>query len=244
MRTPTGSLKFIYYNAKELFDPTIGPGVILKNISGNHIFVIEKTNNLVLNFHHSCPSRGTYTAALNLSDIPVTNDLGIAISWSPAQISFLASHLKPPHSTASKQSNPNPHLELSVNIKGDLSISEGQGINNVRIYEDGELILKPYAIDLWHETKTVIDMLFTGESKEGYQYESAICNAALCMTVTGLETYLQSRFLELDLEGYQLHLEKLIKKIASNDKRDQLLKETEKVSAEGKSPIQIGRAHV
>jgi len=71
----------------------------------------------------------------------------------------------------------------------------------VNIYQAGQPIVLPTAKDAWGETVKAIEVLATGESKEGYIFEVVDRKSTLAILVTGFEAYSKKRFLELEQEG-------------------------------------------
>jgi len=90
------------------------------------------------------------------------------------------------------------------------------------MYRDGAKVLSPPAIGLWADTKTAADTLLSGKSDVGFLYEVVATNSVLTMVVTGLETYLEQRFVELDDEGVPADFKSLAKNFLSKEERDRL----------------------
>jgi hypothetical protein len=82
--------------------------------------------------------------------------------------------------------------------------------------------LGPPAIDLWDLTLSAVDTLMGGQSEAGYMFDVAVANSALGMLVTGLESYSQARFVELEGEGIPLNAVAVIRKLGTREERDQL----------------------
>jgi len=89
-------------------------------------------------------------------------------------------------------------------------------IMGTRINLDGKQIMKPTAIDAWKETKKAIEILLTGESKEGFIFEVVKANLSIVMMVTGFEAYCKTRFIEIEDEGIHANHEKIASKLKNS----------------------------
>lgn len=91
------------------------------------------------------------------------------------------------------------------------------------------IYLSPFAFECWENSTNYIEILLTGESEYGYLFESALCNLLLVSFVTGFETYLKTRFIELYQEGLTLDIEALVKHFS---KRDEIENDAEQLTSD------------
>ncbi|MBQ2592025.1 MAG: hypothetical protein II567_01920, partial [Candidatus Riflebacteria bacterium] len=83
-------------------------------------------------------------------------------------------------------------------------------VKEVRIISNNKLVLSPSAINTWKDTIDVLETLKSGESKLGYIYSVAIANVSIITLVSGFETYLKKRFIEIADEGYKFNKQELL----------------------------------
>lgn len=217
---PVGTVSF-RYTFKDMFNADIPGGVVFEVPSGEHVFRIERDNDLLLQFYHSSPGTGTRVACVDLNKMTPADSLFLAFSWTPEEINF---HVGPQIKDGQLISAKGTTSKKQFRVGKDGSIyqvgDEGIEVMAARIYQGGKAVLEPTAINLWDETVRAIEILGTGESKEGYIYESVLSNMSLSMLVTGFETYAKKRFQELEQEGIKPNTHNLIKGFFPKKERD------------------------
>lgn len=210
---PEGTFEF-EYDSPDLFNEEIRGGIILEIPSGQHLFRLERDDNLNLYFYHSSPGTGTRVAIIDLKMVTKSKKVVITFSWSPKEMNFfIASPASMPISAKEIPSEKQFRIGMdgSVHQIGDNGIE----IMGVNIYQGNQPILQPTAIDAWNETINAIEILSTGESTTGYIYETILTNSILTILVTGYEAYTKKRFLELEQEGIAPNIEQIISKFYS-----------------------------
>lgn len=200
---PEGTCAF-EFSIPDLFSSAVKGGVILEIPSGKHIFRLERDDALALNFFHSSPGTGTRVATIDLRPVPRANQVFLAFSWSPAEIKL---HLTPRTTNGTLITAVGGTSQRQFRVGTDGSVFQigdvGVEVMGVSIYQGGNAILRPTALDAWRQTIQAIDLLGTGKSDAGYIYEAVLSNITLILLVTGFEAYGKTRFTELEQEGIQ-----------------------------------------
>ncbi len=198
---PEGTVSF-RYKSKELFDPAAGRGILVEIPSNGHVFRIERDEALVLHFLHSSPGTGTRVASIDLKQVPPSDTVFLAFTWSPKEINF---HLGPQVAGAKLSSSQGAlsKRQLRVGKDGDVYEIGGPGVEIIgaSVYKGGKPVLQPTAIDTWKEIIKATEILGTGKSDQGYIFEVAVTNLTLAVLVTGFEAFTKKRFLEMEQEG-------------------------------------------
>lgn len=201
IKIPTGSFVFEYYS-KDLMDQAHSGGIIFEIASGAHVFRLERNTDFLLNFHHSSTGTGTRIATIDLKSVPQCEQAFISFTWSPDEINlYFGPRIKEGKLFTAKGEPCKFELRVgedgSIYQIGDVSVD----VMNVSIFQGGKQILSPTAINSWSDTKKALEILETGESKEGYVFESIVSNITISMLVTGFEAYTKKRAIELEKEG-------------------------------------------
>jgi hypothetical protein len=165
---------------------------------------------MILKFFHFSPGTGTREASINIHELPSWNTLLIVMSWSPSEISLLATPV--PEGGGITVVGEKSKRVLRVDSKG---VAHHLGDNSdtmgmVHMTANGELIIQPTAIEVWKETLLAVDTLSTGKSSKGQYYEGVVSNVSIVMLVTGFEAYTKRRFLEIEDEGINPCIDKVI----------------------------------
>jgi len=201
IRRPEGTFTF-NYQSPDLFDKEKPGGIILEIPSGGHLFRLERDNDLCIHFYHSSPGTGTRVATIDLNNLAPAPSVFIAFSWTPSEIKL---HVGPKISGAELVSVTGIASKRQFRVGKDGRVYQigdhGVEVMGVSIYQAGQPIIQPTAIEAWGETVKAIDILATGQSTEGYIYEVVVTNLTLAILVTGFEAYTKKRFLELEQEG-------------------------------------------
>lgn len=198
---PEGTFTF-NYESSDLFDKSKLGGVIIEIPSGQHVFRLERDNHCCIHFYHSSPGTGTRVATIDLNELQPASTVFMAFSWSPTEIKL---HMQPKASGSQLTSSTGVLSEKQFRVGTDGSVFQLGDANvdvmGVSLFQDGNPVILPTAKEAWEETTKAINILSTGESKEGYIYEVVVANLTLAILVTGYEAYSKKRFLELEQEG-------------------------------------------
>lgn len=207
---PEGTVTFEYFSP-ELFDTAVKGGVLLEVPAGQHLFRLERNDELALSFFHSSPGTGTRVATIDLNSVPRADQIFLAFSWTPAEIRL---HLAPRTEAGELVTAIGLPSQRKFRIGtngivfqlGDLGVE----MMGVSFYQGGNAILRPTALEAWRETLQAIDLLGTGRSEAGYIYEAVMSNITIALLVTGFEAYGKTRFVELEQEGIQANATELV----------------------------------
>jgi len=198
---PEGTVSF-RYTCKELFDPAVGKGILVDIPSKGHLFRIERDEALMLHFYHSSPGTGTRVASFDLKEVPPSDTVFLAFTWSPKEINFYLGPQVPGAKLVSSKGAVSKR-QLRVGKDGGVYEIGGPGIEvtGASVYKGGKAVLRPTAIDTWKEVIKATEILGTGKSDQGYIFEVAVTNLTLAVLVTGFEAFTKKRFLEIEQEG-------------------------------------------
>ncbi len=219
---PTGTIQYTQ-DSKELFDKALPSKVFLRVSSGRHMFWLERDEEFNVNYYYSSPGTGTRVASIDLNTIMQLNDIFIIFKWSPDEISLKIGPSFKNHKLITSKGKPSP-LQFQVGEDGLIYRigEEKDGITRTTksFYLNGKYILQPTALDAWQDTIKAIDVLATGKSNKGYEYEMVVANLTLSILVTGFEAYLKKRFLELEKEGIVPDINAINKSFYTSPERD------------------------
>jgi len=201
IRLPEGTFTFNYHSP-DFFNKGKPGGIILEIPSGQHLFRLERDNNLCIHFFHSSPGTGTRVATIDLKNLPPAANVFMAFSWTPNEIKL---HIGPrvPGAKLTTATGVASQRQFRVGKNGHVYQIGNHGVEvmGVSIYQAGQPIILPTAKEAWGETVKAIEVLATGQSREGYIFEVVVTNLTLTILVTGFEAYTKKRFLELEQEG-------------------------------------------
>lgn len=219
LRTPVGAVAFIY-TSNDLTNAEVPGGRLLEVVAGDHVFRIQRTDDLLLEFYYASPGAGTRVATLDLKKSPPFSKSRIFMSWSPQDISFALEPDNPGADPLTANGVPSAK-NLRVGKDGVVYEIGDQGVQvmELRLTHDGKPILRPSAIDAWNATIQAVTILDSGASSEGYIFEVVVSNLTLSVLVTGFEAYMKTRFVELEREGIGANIEALLNAFYS--KREQ-----------------------
>jgi len=171
---PEGTFTF-HYQSPDLFNKHKSGGVILEIPSGQHLFRLDRDNNLHINFFHSSPGTGTRVATIDLNELPSADSVFMAFSWTPEEIKL---HIGPDVPGAELISTVGIPSKKQFRVGNDGSVfqigDQGVEVMGINVYQEGKPLLQPTAKDAWNETIKAIDILVTGQSSEGY-----LCNGLI-----------------------------------------------------------------
>ncbi len=214
LKRPEGTMTFTYTAEVDLYDPSIPGGIIFEVSSGGHYFRLERTNNAEIHFYHSSPGTGTRIAVVDLKEMKSSKKTFFGFSWSPKEINL---HVGPKIDGAelvSARGIPSSKTFRVAKDGGIVQIGDiGVQVMGIKIKQGGKTILEPTALESWSETKEAIKILHTGESKQGYIFDTIIANLTFPLMVTGFEVYTKRRFTELEEEGIVPDFKKIAQKM-------------------------------
>jgi hypothetical protein len=201
IKIPIGSFVFEYYS-KELMDQAHSGGIIFEIASGAYVFRLERNKDFLLNFYHSSAGTGTRIAAIDLKSAPQCEQAFISFTWSPDEINLYFGPRIKEGKLFTAKGEP-CKFELCVGEDGSIYQIGDKNVDvmNVSIFQGGKQMLSPTAINSWSDTKKALEILETGESKEGYVFELIVSNITISILVTGFEAYAKKRTIELEKEG-------------------------------------------
>lgn len=213
MQCPEGTLFFSYFS-DDLFNTDKRGGRIWELFAGQHFFLIERTDDLLLRFYHSSPGTGTRVAVIDLRQMSPCNPIGITITWVPTEINLYAGPLK---ISGGLQSSVGIASKKGFRIGRDQAVyqvgDEGVEVMGISVYQGQMPVLLPTALEAWKATIQAVEVLATGTSTEGYIFEVVSTNLTLSILVTEFEAYCKTRFLELEGEGIRPDVGSLLKAI-------------------------------
>lgn len=220
MLRPEGTFTFEYQSA-DLFDKSKLGGIILEIPSGQHLFRLERDNDLCIHFYHSSPGTGTRVASIDLKNLPAAPIVFMAFSWSPEETKL---HISPrvPGATLVSATGNSSNRQFRVGRDGHVYQVGDHGVElmGVSVYQAGQPVIQPTALEAWRETVKAIEILSTGHSTEGYIYEVVLANLTLAVLVTGFEAYTKKRFIELEQEGITADASAVLEAFYSKKERE------------------------
>lgn len=238
---PEGTFAFEYYS-KDLFDKNKKGGLLLQVPSGEHLFRLERDDNLLIHFYHSSPGIGTRVATIDLKEVSPSDHVFLSFAWSPSEINL---YLGPRVSEGKLFSAKGVPSQKQFRVGKDEGVyqigNHGIEVMGVRVHRGGKSVLQPTALDAWKETVKATEILATGESDQGYIFETAVTNLTLAVLVTGFEAYTEKRFLEVEQEGIAPDIDAIVNSFFPRKERDTGLAEILKSGAkdEQKTILQL-----
>jgi len=198
---PEGSVEF-EFQSDCAFKENAEAGILIEVPAGGHYFRLERTDERILRFYHSSPGTGTRVAEIPLAGLPDFEQAYLALTWTPAEMSFYCGPRIPDGCLLSARGQQSS-VRFRVGKDNGIFQVGDEGVEEVvtRVRKGGQLVLAPSAVETWKSAVKAVEVLSTGESDYGYAFEVVQANAALSVLVTGLECYAKTRFLEIEAEG-------------------------------------------
>jgi len=226
MKLPEGTCSFKFKPEKNIYDKKLPGGIIFENISGKHYFMIERSNDLKINFYHFSPGTGTRLAVVDISKSAPSSEVQFIFTWSPDKLKLYAGPIGVEKKSLESSIEVKPEINFAITDGGQVIRIGGPGVEvtGVRIKNEGKVILKDTAINSWNETLKAIDIMSRSTSEDGYMFEVVRANFITVMLVSGIESYCKNRLQEIESEGVELNYEKLEKKTKLT--KDKIFKET------------------
>jgi hypothetical protein len=217
---PEGTFTFEYYS-KDLFDRSKKGGLLLEVPSGEHLFRLERDDELQIHFYHSSPGTGTRVASINLKDVPPCDKVFMSFTWTPEEINL---YLGPRVSDGKLFSAKGVSSQQQFRVGKDGAVYQigdhGVEVMQVNVYQGGKPVLQPTALNAWKDTLKATQILATGQSDQGYIFENVVTNLTLAILVTGFEAYTKKRFQEIELEGIAPDIDAVINSFFPQKERD------------------------
>lgn len=159
---------------------------------------------------------GKRQCSIDVGDFGQYDQLYIAFTWSADEVNLYVgpAHDDPDHDLRSTSAN-----EWVGNVRrdrdGNLITIGGEGVEVSDYYfrVDGEEKLRPTASETFDSTIEKVEQVVEIAADQEFYSESILCQQAIVMLVTGLETYLQERFVEL---GVRIEDDKIISALTAN----------------------------
>lgn len=221
MNVPIGTYTF-EYEYSDLTNKEVKGGVIFKIVSGQQAFIIERTDDLNINFFYSSPGTGTSVATIDLNPLPQFNRAFFCFSWSPEKITLnIGPRGNHKFKLITAEGIPS---KRQIRIGNDGSIffigDENVTVKDISIYQGGKEVLTSTAIESWENIKSAIEILGRGKIENDYDYECVVTNLSLSTMVTGFESYLKKRFLEIEDEGISPNIDNLFDSFLSPKEKE------------------------
>lgn len=215
MKGPEGTAAFTYTFNDDLFDIEIPGGKIFEIVSGKHYFLVERTNNLEVKFYYSSPGTGTRVAMINLNSVIPSKKVFFCFVWSPKEIRLSIGPKDVEKTELVNATGVDSNKRFQVGEDGQVVQigDENLEIIGQRINVGGKQVIKPTAIEAWREINKAVEILLSGESKEGFIFETVRTNLIIVIMVTGFEAYCKTRLQEIEEEGINPDFEKISKKL-------------------------------
>ncbi|MAO10951.1 MAG: hypothetical protein CMC07_08740 [Flavobacteriaceae bacterium] len=204
------------------------------------MFILERTDDLSVNYYYSSPGSGTSVAKIDLKPLTKFTKAFFCFTWSPDKItlSIVPRGIDDAKLITAEGSESKKQIRVgndgSIYFIGDENVS----VMNVSIYQRGKEVLSSTALEAWMNTKSAIEILGAGKSENEYIHECVVTNLSLSIMVTGFESYLKKRFLELEEEGIAANTDKLFDSIlSSKEKKNNFQKVIIEEAMQGKISI-------
>lgn len=191
------NLDLLYDNSLKYLD-------FFKNSAGGHIYLLRKEDRYLRFYYMSLGSKETRMAEVLISKINRKDSGACILSWEggnnelkiPTEKSFITSVGEP------------SSIYLKIH-NGEIVPIRGEKKQYVRIYHSNEAS-EPSAINIWNEILDGIRNLKYDYKEKRYAIFSI--NQSINSVITGFESYLKERFLELEKEGIEINKKYLIEK--------------------------------
>lgn len=221
MKTPIGTVTFEYYSP-DLTNKDVNGGTIFEIVSGKHAFILERTNDLNINYYYSSPGSGTSLATIDLKQLPKFRKAFFCFTWSPEKITLSIGPRGVDNAELIRVEGIDSKKQIQVGNDGAIYFigDENVSVMDATIYQGNKEVLSSTALDAWQNIKSAIEILGTGKSEKGYIHECVVTNLSLSTMVTGFESYLKKRFLELEDEGISPNIDALLGSFLSSKEKD------------------------
>ena len=212
-------------NYRDLLSDEGAAAILFEVVKTATAWQLYRTPDLTLHFVHAAPGTGTREAVLDLRVLQTgtpCHAFFFCLVWAPDRLSLSVGRLDRQGQLQTAEGTRAPFtLQVVADDRvfriGDVGIT----VMGARIYSGGKPILRPSAWSAWQEILKAVDTLMRGASPDGYLFEVVAANAALAFLVTGFETYCQTRFHEMQDEGWEPRKEALVQAFLGQVERAQ-----------------------
>ncbi|CED71788.1 putative uncharacterized protein [Aliivibrio wodanis] len=216
LRSQVGCIPF-KISSKLLVDTN--PQILMELSDFPHYIQLSINDKKQLVYRHTIPSAMTRVIELDLDTIIFEWDESfISLSWGRDGLRITLQPCGKRSPFFIREGNDKSSEQIRLTSDGKVFYL-GANSSGFHMHQEGDYTSKPFALEHWENTKEYIHILLTGESESSYMYESALSNLLLVSLVTGLETYLKTRFIELYKEGVELDLNTLVKQFSKREER-------------------------
>ncbi|MBC2855680.1 hypothetical protein H3N56_04100 [Cetobacterium sp. 2A] len=204
---------------------------ILKVASGGHIFIIRKRGRKLTFYKHSL-STGTLACEIEL--FREVGEVSLGINWGYKKIEMFILSNNSKRTLSGKMIESDIELieinEKILEVKGNLK-------NSLYLYnKTGEVRLT--AINSWNEILKGISLLKEEVLKEKSK-EIIVVNLSILSLVSGFESYLKKRFLELEKEGIEINYDKIYSFILTKDEKENMNEIIEEAAEKNISELEL-----
>lgn len=201
MCRPEGTVGFEYYSAA-LTSRAAPGGRLFEVVSGQHFFMLERTDDVRLCLYHSSPGTGTRVAVIDLKELGAIVKAYVAFTWSPDKLTLYFGRRNPNGELLHADGQASP-IQFRIGLDGLVYRvgDEGVEVMDVKLIVGGKVVVQRTALEAWENMRRAVEVLKTGQSDQAYIHEVVVTNMAVSMMVTGYEAYCKTRFLELEMEG-------------------------------------------
>lgn len=238
MCRPIGTFMFSYVS-QDLFDMKKQGGIVLEIAAKGQVFRIERDHNLLLLFYHFSPGTGSRVATIDLKTIQPSSNLTISFTWTPSAIALYCWSNE--HGKEMQSGSGQPSLrQFRAGKDGNIYQIGDDGLQSMEIsvYNGERPVLLPTALESWRAALMAAEILARGKSEDGFIFEVAISNLTISLLITGFETYMSTRFLELEEEGIDSDVLALVDAFFSKpDRESGVMARLEKEAIENNSSI-------
>ena len=178
---------------------------ILELSVGRRIWILNKSQNDILEFIFFSPSTGTIGRRIDLQIFKESEALQIFLQWSPREITLAAGDVA--RIIGLKEGtlfNTDFTLDVFPPNSGSILRIDTE-VKGTKIFDEFISYTAP-ALKLWEDSLFSIESLLLGKSEE-YRLHGAQCRATISLLVSGFEIYCKNRFLELEQERFQTYFE-------------------------------------
>lgn len=219
LRRPEGTVEF--HSSADLFLGEVsGQQVLLQVVAGAQVFRIEKEPPSLLAFYHFSPGVGSRVATVDLAGLGPCEKVYWGFSWSPDETKLFVGPIAP--AQGGLLLSRGQHTSKGYRAgRGGLVVqlgAVGVEVAEPRMFMGGQPVVSPTAREAWENTVRASRVLLDAPPGD-YQFEVVLSNLVIVMLVTGYEIYCRTRFVELEQEGVQPHLQRLVEKVFSSQER-------------------------
>ncbi|MEW6048925.1 MAG: hypothetical protein AB1609_21060 [Bacillota bacterium] len=220
LRRPEGTVEF-RSSADLLLGQVCSQQVLLQVVAAAQVFRIEKEPPKLLRLYHFSPGTGSRVATVDLAGVAACEEVYWGFSWSPDETNLFVGPIPPVRgglllSKGERTSKAYRAAKDGFVVQlGD----DGVEVMEPRLFIDGQLVVGPTAREVWENTVEAVRVLLDAPLGD-YRFEVVMSNLVIIMLVTGYEVYCRTRFVELEQEGVQPDLRRLVEKVFSRQERE------------------------